>query len=146
MPDVKTGVSLTERINELMGNEKELIVLKGKLYSPTEEHKQETGEVYYTFRLKVIKNINDDEYGKNYNTYICIMPCDVSHKFSKQQIQDMKNNEVLALCSARAGVRTFMRKDTDEQVAVNNITLYVVELLNTRRINVEMAGAKSYKL
>ena len=51
-----------EKMNEILGSETELIVLKGKMFMPMQHKRQEDSESYYTFRLKCIKKANEDVY------------------------------------------------------------------------------------
>lgn len=138
--------SMIEKVNEILGDERELIVLKGKLYQPLQEHRKEDNQPYYSFKLKVIKKINDDMYSQGYNSYSCIMPVERSKQISTEEMRAMKDNEVICLCSARASVRSFANKTTGEQVTVNNINLYVVDLMFTREIKKEVAAGKALRI
>ena len=81
-----------------------------------------------------------------YNTYYCIMPVDVSKRFTQEDIKEMKDNEVICICSPRAYVRTFVNNKTGEQVAVNNVNLYCIDIMMIRQINKEFEQVKSLKL
>lgn len=126
---------LMQKVDILLGAEKELLILKGMLLSPkvctTKDSKQE----YYTFMLKTIKAMSTDEYAQGYNTYHCIMPVETSKKYTKEEISGLKNNEVLCLCSANAHVKKFDKKETGEEFTVNNITIYVNDLMLIRTID-----------
>ena len=135
-----------EKFNEILGSENELVVLKGKMFMPMQYKRQEDSESYYTFRLKCIKRANEDAYSQAYNTYYCIMPVEVSKKFTQEDIKEMKDNEVICICSPRAYVRTFANNKTGEQVAVNNVNLYCVDIMKVRQINKEFEQVKSLKL
>ena len=135
-----------ERFNEILGSETELIVLKGKMFMPMQHKRQEDNESYYTFRLKCIKKANEDAYSQAYNTYYIIMPVDVSRRFTSDEIKAMKDNEVICICSTRAYVRNFVNRKTGEQVSVNNINLYCVDLMLIRYINKEFDHGKTLKL
>lgn len=135
-----------EKFNEILGSENELVVLKGKMFMPMQYKRQEDNESYFTFRLKCIKRANEDAYSQAYNTYYCIMPVDVSKRFTSEDIKEMKDNEVICICSPRAYVRTFVNNKTGEQVAVNNVNLYCVDIMKVRQINKEFEQAKSLKL
>lgn len=138
--------SLLAKINDLLGEEKELIVLKGKLFSPAEVKRQEDQAIYYTFRLKVLKAANDDAYAQSFNTYFIIMPAEVAKRYTREQIREMKDNEVILLCSARAGTREFVNKNTGEKVTVNNISLYGLDIMFTRQIKKDSENAKALKI
>ena len=58
----------------------------------------------------------------------------------------MKDNEVICLCAPRAYVRTFLNNKTGEQVAVNNVNLYCVDIMKVRQIKKEFEQVKSLKL
>lgn len=135
-----------EKFNEILGSENELVVLKGKMFMPMQYKRQEDNESYFTFRLKCIKRANEDAYSQAYNTYYCIMPVDVSKRFTSEDVKEMKDNEVICLCAPRAYVRTFINNKTGEQVAVNNVNLYCVDIMKVRQINKEFEQAKSLKL
>ena len=124
-----------EKFNEILGTENELVVLKGKMFMPMQYKRQEDNESYFTFRLKCIKRANEDVYSQAYNTYYCIMPVEVSKRFTQEDIKEMKDNEVICICSPRAYVRTFTNNKTGEQVAVNNVNLYCVDIMKVRQIN-----------
>ena len=135
-----------EKFNEILGSENELVVLKGKMFMPMQYKRQEDNESYFTFRLKCIKRANEDAYSQAYNTYYCIMPVDVSKRYTQEDIKEMKDNEVICICSPRAYVRTFANNKTGEQVAVNNVNLYCVDIMQVRKINKEFEQVKSLKL
>lgn len=135
-----------EKLNEILGSENELVVLKGKMFMPMQHKRQEDSESYFTFRLKCIKRGNEDAYSQAYNTYYCIMPVDVSKRFTLEQIKEIKDNEVICICSTRAYVRNFLNNKTGEQVAVNNINLYCVDIMMVRQIKKEFEQEKSLKL
>lgn len=135
-----------EKFNEILGSENELVVLKGKMFMPMQYKRQEDNESYFTFRLKCIKRANEDAYSQAYNTYYCIMPVDVSKRYTQEDLKEMKDNEVICLCAPRAYVRTFVNNKTGEQVAVNNVNLYCVDIMKVRQINKEFEQAKSLKL
>ena len=142
--EIKSDV--LEKFNEILGSENELIVLKGKMFMPMQYKRQEDNESYFTFRLKCIKRANEDAYSQAYNTYYCIMPVDVSKRFTQEDIKEMKDNEVICICAPRAYVRTFVNNKTGEQVAVNNINLYCIDIMMVRQINKEFEQVKSLKL
>lgn len=135
-----------EKFNEILGSETELIVLKGKMFMPMQHKRQEDNESYFTFRLKCIKRANEDAYSQAYNTYYCIMPVEVSKRFTSEDVKEMKDNEVICICSPRAYVRTFVNNKTGEQVAVNNVNLYCIDIMMVRQINKEYEQVKSLKL
>lgn len=139
-------IKVLEKFNEILGSENELVVLKGKMFMPMQYKRQEDNESYFTFRLKCIKRANEDAYSQAYNTYYCIMPVDVSKRFTQEDIKEMKDNEVICICAPRAYVRTFVNNKTGEQVAVNNINLYCIDIMMVRQINKEFEQVKSLKL
>lgn len=133
---------MLKKVDNLLGQEKELIVLKGMLFSPAMAHTQEGNHPYYSFKLKVLKNSGSDEYGQSFNTYYCIMPSEVAKGFTQQDITTMKNNEVICLCSANAQVKTLGEK----KISVNNISLYCHGIMMTRAINRETPYQKAINL
>ena len=74
------------------------------------------------------------------------MPVDVSKKFTQEEIKEMKDNEVICICAPRAYVRTFVNNKTGEQVAVNNINLYCIDLMKVREINKQFEKVKSLRI
>lgn len=135
-----------EKFNEILGSETELVVLKGKMFMPMQHKRQEDNESYFTFRLKCIKRLNEDAYSQGYNTYYCIMPVDVAKRYTPEKIKAIKDNEVICICSPRAYVRNFLNSKTGEQVAVNNINLYCIDIMMVRSIKKEYEQEKSLKL
>ncbi|NTV91478.1 MAG: hypothetical protein HGA22_14150 [Clostridiales bacterium] len=116
--------SMVAKINAILGEESELIALKGKFFSPAEVAKKDGGEIYYTFKLRVPKGINEDKYNQSYNSYYLIMPAEISNRYTKDEITNFKNNEVIVLCTPRAGTRSFKSKQTGDDITVNDITLF----------------------
>jgi hypothetical protein len=137
----KSG-DLLKKVDNLLGNEKELIILKGMFFSPAMAHTQQGNNPYYSFKLKVLKNTGSDEYGQSFNTYHVIMPSEVAKDFPQQAITAMKNNEVVCLCSANAQVKVLGEK----KINVNNISLYCHGLMMTREILRETTFQKAINL
>ncbi|MEM4935347.1 MAG: hypothetical protein QXY78_05390 [Thermoplasmata archaeon] len=132
-----------EKVNNLLGEEKELIILKGKMFSPQLSKTQEGNETYYTFKLKCLKNISNDEYGSAFNTYYCVVPSAVSKDYTEKDFAEtFKNNEVVVLCSANASTKTLGQNN----VVVNNIRLYVTSIMLSREITGEKKIHKAINL
>lgn len=136
------GNEFMKKVDGLLGQEKELIVLKGKLFAPQKASTKEGNETYYTFRLKTLKKSSNDEYGQSFNTYHCVMPTDVSKNYSEQDIQALKNNEVLCLCTFNASVKTL----PNSGAVVNNITIFVNDVMLVRSIDSNMVVHKAINL
>lgn len=126
---------MNEAIVKALGKAKELHVMKGLLMNISKAAKQETGEVYYTFDLKVLKHFGEDEeYGQTYNLYNVIMPVEVAKHYNEADIKGFKDSEVLAVCSTRASVKRFPPKEDGSQNKCNNISLYLVSMDKTRQV------------
>lgn len=120
-----------EKVNNLLGEEKELILLKGKMFSPQLSRTQEGNEVYYTFKLKCVKNISNDEYGSAFNTYYCVVPTAIAKDYTEEDFSErFKNNEVVVVCSANASVKTLGQNN----MVVNNIRLYASSIVLSKEI------------
>jgi len=133
--------SLLEKFNSLMGEEKELILLKGQMINPSKRKKKDSEEVYYTFSLKTVKKMGEDEYSQGYNTYQIIVSVEKSKQFTDEQIKAMKNNEVLVLLETSCHIRKFGDNGRD-----NKITFYLVEIMQTKEIKREMPDIKAVNL
>jgi len=119
-----------ENINILMDEEKELIVLKGKMIQPQLCKTKNNNEDYYSFKLKTLKKNSNDEYGQSFNTYYCVVPVIVAKKYSKDDVSVLKNNEVLCICNMSA-----MTKKLQNGALVNNITVFVNYMKLVREID-----------
>ncbi|NMB98229.1 MAG: hypothetical protein GYA02_16750 [Clostridiaceae bacterium] len=121
-----------EKVNNLLGEEKELILLKGKMFSPQLSRTQEGNEIYYTFKLKCVKNISNDEYGSAFNTYYCVVPSAVAKEYTEKDFAEkFKNNEVIVICSANASTKTLGQNNN---MVVNNIRLYASSIILSKEI------------
>lgn len=149
--NVKTNDSIMKKLTTVLGNETELIVIRGQLKNPQKVQKEDGSGYYYTFQLKSIRQSNPDEaYSQGYNTFYCIMSSNVAKTYTDEQMSGMKENEVIALCSlnARAKTTQYTEKTTGEVVerTYNNITLYISDLLQTRSIQKELTNKKAINL
>lgn len=119
-----------EAILNALGEEKELHVLKGLFMSPMIAQKQQTGEVYYSFDLKTLKQFgNDEEYGQTYNLYNCIIPSDYAIQFTNENIKAFKDCEVIVIATAKCSVRKVGNNK------FNNISLFVQHLELSRKVS-----------
>lgn len=113
-----------------LGEEKELHVFKGLFMNPMVAQKQQTGEPYYSFDLKTLKQIgSDDEYGQSYNMYNCIIPSEISSQFSNESIKALKDCEVIVIATAKGSVRKVGNSK------FNNISLFVQHLELSRKVS-----------
>ncbi|MEM0173433.1 MAG: hypothetical protein QXI16_02885 [Sulfolobaceae archaeon] len=128
-----------EKVNNLLGEEKELLLLKGKMFSPQLSKTQESNETYYTFKLKCVKNISNDEYGSAFNTYYCVVPSIIAKEYTEKDFAErFKNNEVIVICSANASIKTLGQNNN---MVVNNIRLYATNIILSK----EITGEKKVK-
>lgn len=119
---------MNEAIVKALGEEKELHVMKGLFMSPMVATKG-TGEQYYSFDLKVLKQFGDDEeYGQTYNLYNCIIPSDLAMRFTSEDIKGFKDCEVLVLVTAKCSVK---RVNNNK---FNNISFFVQHLELSRKV------------
>jgi hypothetical protein len=133
--------SLLKRMNRMMADEKELILLKGKMSQP-KKMKTDEDKIYYTFVLRVLKRLSSDEYGTTFNTYFCVVPTNVSCNMTDDDIKSMKDNEVICLLTANCRTKTL----TNSKVTVNNITLFVNDIVITRTIDNSINNSKVVNL
>lgn len=124
------GNEMLKKVDTLLGTEKELIILKGKLTVPQKAATKADGEIYYTFRLKTLKRSSNDEYGQSFNTYQIVVPCDVAKNISESELSALKNNEVLCICQANANAKVL-----PNGAVVNNISLFVIDMMLSRSID-----------
>jgi hypothetical protein len=130
---------MNQKINELLGEKKQLFIVRGQLLYPEQVQKQETGELYCTFTLKESKNFTEDEYGQAFNTYFCVIPAAVFGEIGSEKIKQMKGNEVTVSAEISNYIRR-IKTANGQSITVNNVSYYVhgLELskqLNTRASN-----------
>lgn len=135
------NIELLTKIDMLLADEKELIILKGKLTQPLKHTTNDGKGIYYTFQLRTLKKLSSDEYGTAFNTYHCVMPVDVAKRYSDDELSSCKDNEVLCILSANC--RT---KKLTNDVVVNNITFFVNDMVLTRTINNTITNSKVINL
>lgn len=112
---------LIQRCEEVMESNKELLLLRGKMYGVEICYTKDKKAKYYTFKLKVLKNLGNNDYGHCYNTYHCVVPVVIAGQYNDTDFESMKDNEVICICTANAQVR----KSTNSDICYNNITLFV---------------------
>lgn len=135
------NIDLLQKINDMLIDEKELIVVKGKLTQPQKQSTTDGKGIYYSFQLRVLKKLGIDEYATTFNTYHCIIPQDVAKRYSDDEISSFKDNEVICLMSANC--RT---KKLDNGAIVNNITFFVNDMVLIRTIDNNINSTKVIKL
>lgn len=133
--------SLLDKFNKMMGNEKELILLKGQFINPAKAKKKNSDDTYYTFGIKTLKKMGTDEYSQSFNTYQVIVPVERSKHYTDEQIKAFKNNEVLVLVESNCHI-----KRIGENGKVNNITLYLMDIMQTKEIIREIPDTKAVNL
>ena len=125
---------MNEAILKALGENKELHVMKGLFQSPG-RHVKTTGEIYYSFDLKTLKQYGaDDEYGQTYNMYNCIIPSDMAMNFTDDDIKAFKDCEVIVICSTRCSIKR------GDKVKYNNISFYVQDIESSRKVTMRPGG------
>lgn len=135
-----TNLNVFQKAVEALGNDKELHIMRGMVTGLEKAAKEGTGEVYYTFDLKVLKQFGtDSEYGQTYNLYNCVMPSTAA--MTDEEMLEFKGNEVTIICNTRCSVRK-----TQSGSRYNSISFYVQHIELSRVVNgaqqVAQAGAR----
>lgn len=128
--NVSANANMLLKINDLLGSEKELVVLKGKLITPSKHKTADEKGIYYSFHLRTLKRLSTDEYGTTFNTYHCIVPVEVSKRYSDDEISSFKDNEVICLLSVNCRI-----KKLQGDVVVNNATFFVNDIVLIRNVD-----------
>ncbi len=125
-----------KKYQEMLGDKKQLLLIKGQLLNPVAVPKKDSGELYCTFNLKESKMYSQDEYGQAFNNYHCIIPADVFGQIGPDAITAMKGNEVIILVEASCFIKKLT--GTTGQFTVNNISLYVHDIALTKQLQQEL--------
>ncbi len=107
---------MESKVQELLGCQNEMVVLVGKVYDLEEQIKTGTGEVYYRFKVKVMRQ-TDDVYSVSFNTYLCFMPAAVADKHIKI-MEDIEGKESVIM--ARPSCRVKKVKWQEKTFEVND--------------------------
>lgn len=119
------------KILDALDTEKEIHIMRGLVTNVEQAAKESTGEIYYIFDLKVLKQFgNDSEYGQSYNLYNIIVPANMMK--SPDEMSELKGNEVIAICETRCSVRT---SKTESKNKFNSISFFTKYLELSRVVN-----------
>ena len=133
------------KLDSLLGDGKQLIVLKGLMQNPGIRFTQEENKKYYEFDLKVLTTKGTDEYNTSYNRYHIIVPVEVAKQFTDDEIKSMKNNEIIVLVDSSCSVRN-ISKDREKPVFKNDLTLYVTDMQLIRHVEKAIENKKVINL
>ncbi|WP_202709705.1 hypothetical protein [Sporosalibacterium faouarense] len=146
MKEDKKNNDLLTKLNELLKDEKELMILKGQLQSPEKQIKED-GQIYYTFTLKTVKKYTNDLYSTGFSTYYIVIPTSVSAKLSDDDIKDMKGNEVLVLLDPSCRTKIITARESGNKYKVNhNINLYCIDIMKVRDVERTIDNSKVISL
>lgn len=124
-----------QKLQEMLGENKQMVLVKGQLLKPVAVPKKEGGDLYCTFILKQVKSFSDDEYSQGYNNFLCIMPSEIFSRYTREEIAAMKGNEVLAVLEISNIVRNLQGQQGP--YTVNNTTYYVHDITQTKTLKEE---------
>ncbi len=125
-----------KKYQEILGDKKQFLIIKGQLLNPVAVPKKESGDLYCTFNLKESKMYSQDEYGQAFNNYHCIIPSDIFGQLGPESITAMKGNEVIVFVEASCFIKKLT--GTTGQFTVNNISLYVHDIALTKQLQSEL--------
>jgi hypothetical protein len=103
---------------KFLGQEAIFCVLKGVMKRPMVD-KNGNGEKYYTFNLRTTRS---DGYNQ---TFHCIMPAKVSAELSEEEIQALKDCEILVIPQLQNSIQEWKNKETNKVMTNNRLTVYV---------------------
>lgn len=108
-----------EKVLELMGNEQDLLLIKGQLVRPELRQKKDGSGQYIVFEIRVVKDGGGSKYDLQFNQYsIIVLSSDVQEM--GPVIKQFKDSEVLAVVRPNARVRKGQNGGK-----FNNIDLYL---------------------
>lgn len=133
-----------EKLEIILNGSKENITVKGQVLSIMKCERKDTRDVYYTFVMKVLKSLSDDEYGQSFNTMNIVMPADYVkvNKITDESISAMKKNEVICILASDCHAKRITQSD-GVTYYVNNINFYVVEMHQTKELEKVTFGTVS---
>lgn len=121
------------KINNLMNDNNNLLLLKGQLIKPMRQVK-ENGEVYYTFILKTLNKYSDDDYSQNYSMFYCVLSTDRSLHYSDEDLKALKNNEVIVVANI-TGIVKQINAQTGKFYVNSRNSIFVHDVYLNREIN-----------
>lgn len=120
-----------EDLNKMLGEERELHILKGQLLNPVILSKKDGTGHYMSFRLKTLKQISDDEYSQRNNMFQIIVSEEKAKKFGSAYFKEVKDQEVIVLCD----ISNMTKKgNSGSPVYFNNVSYYLIDIMKTRDI------------
>lgn len=128
---IKTDVEKMTELNELLGKERELHILKGQLLNPVILSKKNNAGHYMGFRLKTIKQVSDDEYLQMNNMYQVIVSEEKCKEFGSAFFKELTGQEVIVLLD----VNNYTKKgNSNMSIFFNNVSYYLVDIMKTRNV------------
>lgn len=120
-----------EELNNYLGKEREMHILKGQLLSPLILAKKDNTGHYMTFRLKTIKQISDDEYMQSNNLYQIVVSEEKCKQFGSAFFKELTGQEVIVLLDVNNYLR---RGNSSMPLYFNNVSYYLVDIMKTRNV------------
>ena len=134
--NLKNEVKEMEYFKEVLGEERELHLLRGQITNPVILSKKDSSGHYLAFRLKTIRNINDDEYGQRNNNYQIIVPEERAKQITSEYFREVKGQEVLVMVD----VVNILRRSNSGPLCFNNTSYYLIDIIKTRDIKQKVAN------
>lgn len=129
--EVKTEKTMMDKLNIILGTERELHVLKGQLLNPVILKKKDGTGHYMAFRLKTLRNVGDDEYSQRNNMYQIIVSEEKSKKITSAFFRENKDQEVICYVDV---INMTKKGQKDSVVHFNNVSYYLIDIQKTRDI------------
>lgn len=136
---------MLEKFKELLGDNSQLVLLKGQLRN-IERKAKDTGEIYYTADLRVPRLNSDDIYGTSFNIMnVCFSTEYVTaNGLGDSHMKQLKDNEVILLISLVSSI--FVNKNGDNIYKNNRVLFYVEDHMLSRSIEKHELKQKSYNI
>lgn len=114
-----------QRFIEVMGDNEDLLLVKGQLLRPEPREKQDGTGYYIVFELKVVKE-SVNKYQSQFNSYAVIVPA-ADVKEIAPLIKSMRNQEVLCVIRPSGRIRKGQQGGK-----YNSIDLYLEQIFLVR--------------
>jgi hypothetical protein len=133
-----------ETLEGILLGEKESIIVKGQILSIMKNERAENKAIYYTFVMKILKHLSNDEYGQSFNTINIVMPSEyvANNKITDEEMKDLKNNEVVCVLASDSHAKR-MTGSNNTFYYVNNVNYYVIEMIKTKELEKVSFGSTS---
>lgn len=127
-----------KKVNDLLGDEHDLILVKGEL-NKIDKCFKEDGSVYYMGDLRVLRNTNTgSEYDIKTSNYLCCFGSEfvLDAKLDDDKMKALKNNEVLLILNCLSNIKTIKSKKdgVEDSFKVDNVRFFVQDVLLTKKL------------